>query len=511
MPHTPRGIFYPSLGQSVQPASRDFKDMALSVDMAFAGFQPGLPQQRALAGSDQLDTLTEPGIYWVTSYSIGQSLAANNPGFPSPASGLFIVYPGAYEVQEWVTTGLSSRPNEKWQRERQPAGWTDWWRTDARAASGTIEVQGGSGGSGSGFKVVPVTLTRDGNGGSSKTTRAERTERLRHICTAPSTRLRVHIQNANLRSNESLPGALAMTGLWWGEHDANGNYLTTPEHVHGAFTTPADGSEWTSPWLNLPMERGKEYLLSFGFTAGSGQEFFYHIGQSYATDTAADAGAQTHQGAGNARALLDVWLEVETYATTHVIATIGSSTPTGVGADWPVQQSVVSLLADQLHALPVHYGGSGDTMAVSSNFDWDRWTRWEHLAKPDAIIMMQHTNDIFEGGVSMTVLQDRYQALMEYLTGAITPHVYVTTATPRTNITGAQEQLRRDFNAWMKTQPHGAMDCFDMVPAVSADDETLLPEYDSGDGYHLNTAGHAALASVVDRPLTAPPVVYQTI
>ena len=142
---------------------------------------------------------------------------------------------------------------------------------------------------------------------------------------------------------------------------------------------------------------------------------------------------------------------------------------------------------------------------------WDRWTRWEHLAKPDAIIMMQHTNDIFEGGVSMTVLQDRYQALMEYLTGAITPHVYVTTATPRTNITGAQEQLRRDFNAWMKTQPHGAMDCFDMVPAVSADDETLLPEYDSGDGYHLNTAGHAALASVVDRPITTPPVVYQTI
>lgn len=469
-----------------------------------------LPLKRALTPSDVLTTL-EPGVYWITSLSVAQGVQATNPGFPSPAAGDLTVWPGAYKRMEWITTGLNSRPNEKWQTERRGDNtWTDWWRTDARAIvpSGDGSALGGSG---SGFKVVPVTLTRDGNGGASKTVREARSERLRYLASASGTRIRFHIQNANLRSNEKIAGVLAMNGLWWGEHASGGAYASAPQQIHGAFNTPADGSGWVSPWLNIPTIRGTEYLASFGFTAASGQEVFYHIGQSYASDNPANASAQAHLGAGDARSVLDVWIEVETYATTPVVATIGSSTPTGVGADWPVQDSVVSLLADRLHALPMHYGGSGDTMANSSNFSWERWTRWAKLAKPDAVVMMQHTNDVFEAGMTLGILQARYLVLMQYLTENICANVYVTTVTPRTNVTGPEEDLRRQFNTWLKTLPGGARDCFDMAPAVSADDETLLPGFDSGDGYHLNTAGHAALESTVDRPLTTPPVMYAVI
>lgn len=470
-----------------------------------------LPMKHALTGSQVLADLT-PGYYWITSLAIAQLIADKNPGFPSPASGHYIVHPGGYGRHEWITTGLNSRPNEKWQMEKRGDGtWTDWWRTDARAAAVNTPISGPSiagGSTASGFKVVPVTLTRDGNGGASVTTRTSRSERLRHVCTAPGARFRVHIQNANLRDNMKIPGALAMNGLWWGRHAGNGNYSAAPQRLAGAFTTPATGDEWVSPWFNIAQEAGAEYLLSFGFTAAEGQQFAYHIGQSYASEDPAYAGEQQHLGAGNAKSILDVWIEVETYATTPVIATIGSSTPTGVGADWPVQESVVSRVAEKLKALPMHYGGSGDTMANSANFGWERWTRWAGLAKPDAVLMMQHTNDVFEAGMTLATLQSRYNTLMTYLRQNISPNIYVTTVTPRTNVTGPQEDLRRQFNTWLRTLPGGARDCFELGVAVSTDDETLLPAFDSGDGYHLSPAGHAAMAAAINRPITTPPVMY---
>ena len=57
----------------------------------------------------------------------------------------------------------------------------------------------------------------------------------------------------------------------------------------------------------------------------------------------------------------------------------------------------------------------------------------------------------------------------------------------------------------------GAPDLFNFRDVVSVDDEQMLkPEYDA-DGVHLNAAGYAALAASITRPVTTPPVMYQTV
>lgn len=468
-----------------------------------------LPMRRALSGSDKIRELA-PGFYWVTSHSIAQLLGASNPGFPGAGAGDLTVYPGAYGRIEWSTTGLSSRPNEKWQTEKRADGsWTDWWRTDARAVVPPAPA-GALGGAASGFKLVPVSVTLDGNGGSSATTRTAREERLPITLHAPVHRAQLYIGNQNLRSNERFAGALNITGVWIGKHAGNGNFDGAPTQIQGAFSTPADGTAWRSKFFSYPFEPGVEYLVNFGINAATGQQFFYHNGQSYASDNPANAGQIGHGAAGTARSVLDVALIVETPVTTPVIATLGSSTSVGTGADLPVSQNVAARLAARLQALPMHYGGAGDTMANASNFGWERWTRWADLAKPDAVIDMMGPNDTFESGMTLATFQARRAALTSYVTQHLSTNHYLTTITPRTNTTGAPEDLRRQINAWMESLT-SVRDVFDFAAAISADDETVRPEYDSGDGYHFNTAGHEALAAAVNRPVTTPPVLYATL
>lgn len=508
MPNTPLGIYYPAVNSTVQPASRDLKDLATTAEQAIKANSGALPLRRQLTGTDVLTSL-DVGVYWISTYGTAVEVQAKNPGFPSPASGTYIVWPGTYAVHEWVTTGLSSRPNERWQMERQSAGWTDWWRTDARAVVPPAPA-GALGGAASGFKLVPVSVTLDGNGGSSATTRTAREERLPITLHAPVHRAQLYIGNQNLRSNERFAGALNITGVWIGKHAGNGNFDGAPTLIQGAFSTPADGTAWRSKFFSYPFEPGVEYLVNFGINAAAGQQFFYHNGQSYASDNPANAGQIGHGAAGTARSVLDVALIVETPVTTPVIATLGSSTSVGTGADLPVSQNVAARLAARLHALPMHYGGAGDTMANASNFGWERWTRWADLAKPDAVIDMMGPNDTFESGMTLAAFQARRAALTSYVTQHLSTNHYLTTITPRTNTTGAPEDLRRQINAWMKSLT-SVRDVFDFAAAISTDDETVRPEYDSGDGYHFNTAGHEALAAAVNRPVTTPPVVYATL
>ena len=42
-----------------------------------------------------------------------------------------------------------------------------------------------------------------------------------------------------------------------------------------------------------------------------------------------------------------------------------------------------------------------------------------------------------------------------------------------------------------------------VAAAISTDDDTITPAYDSGDGIHLTTAGYTALANAITRPITA--------
>lgn len=90
------------------------------------------------------------------------------------------------------------------------------------------------------------------------------------------------------------------------------------------------------------------------------------------------------------------------------------------------------------------------------------------------------------------------------------PNIYLANITPRTAVTGANEDKRRLYNTWLAGLPNGARDLFNFRDAVSTDDETLMPVNDA-DGTHMNASGYAAEAATITRPVTTPPVTYQTV
>jgi len=436
------------------------------------------------------------GIYQVFSSSLATSL-----GLPVASGGvleMFVV--SAANVLRFTTFS-----GEVWQQEKSGT-WTAWHRLDASAIK--IPKENGPG---SGFKVLPLCVTVPSTGSTNVAT--ARQERHMMCWAAPITRWKVHVRNFDYRLNTALTGTVTLTGVYFGEHDMT----TTPTFAFKASPAPAliasgvtlvDGAEWVSPWIATPLEADKEYLLSLGFTAASGQQFYIQVG-SVGTDAVNTNAGITTAPTGTGSATLDVWIEAETYATTPSIAFLDDSTGSGVGATYTLRDSWPSKYCRARKALPVHYTASGESYAAYSNTAYGKWTRWQTLDKPDALIAGLGNNDIFQGA-DLATTQARVLAVIPELKKITSTNFYWATVMPRTSVTGAQETVRRDFNTWMRTLPHGARDCFEVSAAVSLDDETLNPAYDA-DGVHLNTAGYEAAKDAINRPVTTPPVQYVTL
>lgn len=379
-----------------------------------------------------------------------------------------------------------------------------WRRTDAGAIS--IPKENGPG---SGFKVLPLCVTLPSTG--TKTVVTARRDRHMMVWYAPIFRWKIHVRNYDYRLNQSLPGTVSFNGVAFGEHDTTGAptyaFKTAPSVLATAFTA-VDGAEWVSGWINQPLEAGKEYLLSLGYTAAAGQEFFVQVG-TVGADTNAASFDAIAAPVGTGAALLDVWIEAETYATTPSFAVLDDSTGSGVGAALTVRDSWPSKLAKRLKALPVHYTASGDSYNAYSNTTWGKWTRWQGLDKPDCLIAGLGNNDLFQGA-DLATMKTRVGAVIPALKAITSMTLYWATVFPRTSVTGAQETERRAFNAWLRTLPHGARDCFELAAAISSDDETINPAFDA-DTVHLNAAGYDAVQLAVNRPITSPPVMYAAL
>lgn len=451
----------------------------------------------ALLGSTDLDAL-DSGRYHVWTAGVAKSL-----GLPAGTNGgvlaLDVITP-TVKIMRYTPYNV----DEDWKNRRGGGAWLGWKRTDLPAPPAS---NGTSGGSGSGYKTVPLALTLP-SVGNSTTSITQRSERHPMSWNAPINRFRVHIRNGEYRIGQFATGAIPFTGLWFGPQGANpGDYASAPTLLHGAFTTPADGGEWVSRWFPYSLAAGAKYMLSYGFTVTAGQKFYYHVGNSFATNMAADASA-VDGPPGSGLPLLDVWIEAETLAGTPVIGSLGDSISCGVGATSPVQDSWLNKYAFEKKALPVHYGGSSETLANSLDVNMEKWTRWSGMARPDALIMALGSNDIFTGATLATV-QANMGNVIAAVRAYVSDSVHLGTITPRTGVTGAQEDVRRSFNAWAKTLPLGTRDVFDFSAAVSSDDETIIPEFDA-DGIHMTTAGYAAMSGAIARPVTAPPLVYAT-
>lgn len=446
-----------------------------------------------LGSSTNLDTLTT-GIY-----TIWSGAAAEAMGLPRVAGGVLEVftYGVAGGVQVYRPLTGTSSP-QVWQRHRVSGGWRPWERIDATSVTTSPATPT------AGFRTVPLALSTGHSGADTNTTGHARVPV--HY-NAPITRWRVHIRNVNPRYNISRTGAVDFTGLWLGDQHATSPWgmTATPTQVHGPFSLPADGSEWVSPWFTNPIGDNIPRLLSYGYTASAGTTVHGMLGTCWRSTTPGHASGRIPVGSAALSGLVPfwVWLEAETPAKTPAVAVVADSRGLGHSATWPLYDSPLSIHCRRVGALPIHYGASGDSMGSSLDPDHLKWRPYPGTTPPDSVLWSMGGNDM--AAPNLAELQTRHATIASIIRDKLSPTIYASTVPCRTTETNTSpwETLRRSYNTWLRTQPNGIRDLFEFAAAISTDDDTITPAYDSGDGIHLTTAGYTALANAITRPITA--------
>ena len=189
------------------------------------------------------------------------------------------------------------------------------------------------------------------------------------------------------------------------------------------------------------------------------------------------------------------WLECEVPADTPVVAAFGDSLSSGVGASRPVMDAWIVQWAKTAGAFPAFWAHSGDASTTWAEDTPRKWFAYGmNVAAPDALIYAMGSNEVYGGSApSLTVMQQRVRDTVGMIRTKLTPNVFGATIMPRTSDTS--ETLRRQVNAWY---PQSGLfrQVFDFVTPISSDDETIIPAYDA-DGTHLTTGGYGQIAAAV--------------
>ena len=437
-----------------------------------------------IADATDINTVTTAGVYntWT------DASAATMPNMPAPIGGIL-------EVRRWGTSTLQTLTSgsQMWVRTGSGSSWFPWRQVYPHPTPPPEAT-------GSGWKRVPLVLTT-GQPDADAPTSGGYLIPMRWE--APIVRWRLHVANRQPKTGEAR-GAVTIPAIWVGARGVNGRWSGTPTQLAASITLPGDGSEWVSEWRNDPLDGDR--MLGFTYTASAAPWLLCGGGWSVSGPI---NGPTTLTRVTSVP--LSWWVEAETYAGTPVVAVLGDSLSCGVSATTPIYDSPLSVWCRANKALPVHYANSGDHMAGFSNAaDW-KWTRWEHLTKPDALLWAVGSNDLVSA--DLPTMQARFNAVLPIAQAHTNGPIFLADLTPRDARTGTWESTRRAYNTWLhgggstsQTLPGDAREVYGFAAVVSSDDETLRPEYNA-DGIHLNTAGYAAEAAILGR-LTSPAPVY---
>ena len=440
--------------------------------------------------------LTDPGLhsYW-----------ADWANRPSDASGSVLVFPppngrGGARGQVAFPYGTNSGI---WYRFSGASGttWSAWTRMDA---GGITPAEGGdTGGGASALKRVPLILTA--SSGSATDSAAAGAIRFPLHYGARVTRWRVHVRNYSYSSGTAYASGGNISGMWFGP-GFDGEFTSTPTQVAWPMTIPTNGEEVVTPWINTEIPADTKHMLSIGWTASTATPKFRAPGGGWVSTSSGSAPSAS--GAGfNVSGWFpyDWWIEAETDATTPTIAGYGDSITAGTGTELTVYTSWLSQYARKIGALPVHYAYPGSGMVLWMNGTDAKWSRWSDFPKADGVIHAMGQNDLGTA-TTASIMQDRFDTTLPFVREFISDNVYVSTITPHAGKTSAQNDVRREHAAYLKTLPLGVRDVFDFAAAVSSDDIGLKPEYKGGNGtdeLHPNAAGAAEMSDAVVRPVTA--------
>lgn len=435
------------------------------------------------------DALTTNGMYW----SVWSAAEATALGLPKPAQGIILTYTfgsaaAPSVIQQWIP--LVS-PSEIWQRPRFSGGFADWSRIGDTAHA---------------TKLVPYALSAGNASGTDKA--ASRTFRLPLRLPVAPKRFRVHIQNRNPRSGTKYTGSLSFEGLGIHQHSGvvtpanEGNLASGPFPLAGAFTTPANGSEWVSPWTSYEILPNVEYLLTGGYTCAAGQSNFAGVSGGWITDNAADWNVPAPAGVRlTAAAPLFIWLELEVDADTPTVAYFGDSLMCGLSSRLPVFDSPAYAHARMNGHLPVLYADSGATMNIYTDYAAEPWHRFgvDNFLRTNALVWEMGSNDIF-GGADLPTLKARFETVRRRFAAKVSNTLALLTVLPRHEGSAPEEAVRKEWNEYLMTElPGRAAVAVDGAAAITAPDGATLDKRFSASptDIHLTAAGYARYAHLI--------------
>lgn len=329
-------------------------------------------------------------------------------------------------------------------------------------------------------------------------------------------RARVRIRNYNLFSEVSQAGAISFTGVYFGAASTTsvgnltGNITGTPVQVLGAFSTPADGSEYVSAWFDLNYSAYAEGMFSFGWTAAAGQVIHRSRALTWVSATPGDAAVANPTMTLTQTAYFDIVIEVEVSATVAVVAYQGDSLTvafSGGGSNQPqiIRDSWANQHALQHGHLAMLYAYSGSKLSDWADTAAYKWTRWAAMTKPDAAIIALGSNDIFDSAApaDLATVQSRLQTMIVNVRAQLTKQVYVTTVLPRIGSDPAKEAVRVAYNDYLRGAPQYVMNTWDVAEALQdpSNIANLRAPFAGADGAHLTRGGNRRQATAVGAPL----------
>lgn len=339
-------------------------------------------------------------------------------------------------------------------------------------------------------------------------------------------RVRLHIANYNDANDKEyiVPDLHLNMNVFIGRHRVTADGGLTGQFAVGcqAITNippgglPIPGStEVVTDWMSIDIQAGLEYLLSLSYYNPSRAPIASGMGFTWRSAPTGDVNVvgPVPGQSSSIKSPFSVWLEVEIPNTTPVVAHIGDSLLVGRESAYTLHDSYANKHAQMTGCMPRIYGIPGGRMhTYTETPNTPKWNRWANLPTADACIIQMGSNDVFdlkaETGTALETLKASLATLVPMVRERISPNIYLATIMPRNMASSGASinAVRRDYNDYLMTLPHGALGCFDFSGAVEdkANPDRVASHLVSEDNVHLLTGGYARMATAIPGPLAGP-------
>lgn len=486
----------PEVGAKIvsEIADSDVVEAAAVEAMSEASVQAQLSWQKTMLppGTDWR-TLTVPGIYPILGFSLVNSIV---PKLPVIASGYLHVT--GTTISRIVTWKTAAAPRQEWDTTLDGGVWSAFHRQDRplRPASTSLTRSQGSS-----YAVAPALSSG-----------------LRHpfrLNNGLNERFRVKIRNFEERTSTAGTATVAANGLWIGEAalDANGEltgqFKSAPTKIADAFTISSAWvfSAWID-WMMFNFKPGVVYLVAFGYDSDGTGLIHRSRGYVWANGASASASQAPTSGSLTATTLCPFMVEIEVESEAPRVPMIGDSHVAGNNARYPVLESPIALAGIANGFTPINMGHGGSKLSEWRSVAQAKWQDYGITAGSgaEAVVIWLGQNDVFDALSPATLAAMKADYIVVVNSARITfdgAPIYAGTLLPRNGVIPAgQDQVRKDFNAWLRTLPAGIAGVWDVAAAVTDPATGLVrSDYIDADLTHLNTAGcDAAAQSLRIRP-----------